>query len=309
MPKKRKPTAKKVGKKAAATPPERDTKQSAPRQAATKAKARRAKKSALRPRVRVAAQGPDVTHEKALLRDDLGKEDGPAREREQPEELIRGAADDDLAEELGEEFVESATSGEQAAATRRCPRSRAVHSSRRAGEASLRTARTRRTPKTRSQLRSRPRGERSDSPNLTPRRRRRAPSPPHDHLALVALPVFHEQLHSDEQILHPVHHLSKARIPGDLSSSIHNCFEASATCRFSLPSSAIDLAVSKSQSRSPQTRGPGGRAEGGQGEALAADQAPPGAARADGRGEGAVRSEVQLRCLSITRRRLETDPA
>ncbi len=115
MPKKRKPTAKKVGKKAAAALPERDTKQSAPRQAATKAKARRAKKPALRPRVRVAAQRPDVTHEKALLRDDLGKEDGPAREREQPEELIRGAADDDLAEELGEEFVQSATSGEQAA--------------------------------------------------------------------------------------------------------------------------------------------------------------------------------------------------
>ena len=72
--------------------PERDTKQSAPRQAATKAKARRAKKP---------AQRPEVTHEKALLRDNLGKEDGPAREREQPEELIRGAAADDLAEELG----------------------------------------------------------------------------------------------------------------------------------------------------------------------------------------------------------------
>jgi len=86
--------------------PERDTKQSAPRQAATKAKARRAKKP---------AQRPEVTHEKALLRDNLGKEDGPAREREQPEELIRGAAHDDLAEELGEEFVQSATSGEQAA--------------------------------------------------------------------------------------------------------------------------------------------------------------------------------------------------
>src|SRR5713226_8724453 len=102
MPKKRKLTAKKVGKKAAAAPPERGTKQSAPRQAATKAKAPRAKKPALRPRVRVAAQRPDVTHEKALLRDDLGKEEGPAREREH-------------AEELGEEFVESATSGEQAA--------------------------------------------------------------------------------------------------------------------------------------------------------------------------------------------------
>src|SRR5258708_39193056 len=48
-------------------------------------------------------------------RDNPGKEEGPAREREQPEELIRGAADDDLAEELGEEFVESVTSGEQAA--------------------------------------------------------------------------------------------------------------------------------------------------------------------------------------------------
>jgi hypothetical protein len=115
MPKKRKPTTKKVGKKDAAALPEATPKESAPRQAATKAKARRAKKSALRPRVRVAAQRPDVTHEKALLRDDLGKEDGPAREREQPEELIRGAADDDLAEELGEEFVQSATSGEQAA--------------------------------------------------------------------------------------------------------------------------------------------------------------------------------------------------
>src|SRR5882762_2401157 len=89
MPRYRKPTAKKVGKNATAAPPERDTKQSAPRQAATKAKARPAKKPALRPRVRVAAQRPDVTHEKALLRDDLGKEDGTVREREQPEELIR----------------------------------------------------------------------------------------------------------------------------------------------------------------------------------------------------------------------------
>lgn len=62
---------------------------------------------------KAAAQSPDLTDEQALLRDDLGK--GPAREREQPEELIRGAAHDDLAEELGEEFVESATSGEQAA--------------------------------------------------------------------------------------------------------------------------------------------------------------------------------------------------
>jgi hypothetical protein len=44
-----------------------------------------------------------------------GKGEEPAREREQPEELILGAADDDLAEELGEGFVESATSGEQAA--------------------------------------------------------------------------------------------------------------------------------------------------------------------------------------------------
>ena len=52
-----------------------------------------------------------MNDEKALLRGDLGKEEGPARE----EELIRGAADDDLAEELGEEFVESVTSGEQAA--------------------------------------------------------------------------------------------------------------------------------------------------------------------------------------------------
>jgi hypothetical protein len=111
---KKQPTSKKVGKKAAAPPP-RDSKQSAPRQAATKAKARRTKKPALRPRVRVAAQPPDVTDERALLRDDLGKEEGPAREREQPEELIRGAAGDDLAEELGEEFVKSATSGEQAA--------------------------------------------------------------------------------------------------------------------------------------------------------------------------------------------------
>ena len=112
MPKNRKSTAKKVGKKAAAAPPARDTKQSAHRQAATTSKARQMKKPALRSRVRVAVQPPD---EKTLLRDDLGKEDGPAREREQPEELIRGAADDDLAEELGEEFVQSATSGEQAA--------------------------------------------------------------------------------------------------------------------------------------------------------------------------------------------------
>src|SRR3989449_11399375 len=115
MPKKPKPTAKKVGKKAAAASPERDPKQSAPRQAATKAKARRAKKPALRPRVWGAAQRPDVTHEKTLLRDDLGKEDGPARERGQPEELIRGAAHDDPAGGLGEEVCQSATAGQQAA--------------------------------------------------------------------------------------------------------------------------------------------------------------------------------------------------
>ncbi len=115
MPKKRKPTSKKVGKKAAVAPPARVSKRTASHQAAAKAKARRTKKPALRPRVRVAVQPSDVTDEKAQLRDDPGKEERPAREWEQPEELIRGAADDDLAEELGEEFVESATSGEQAA--------------------------------------------------------------------------------------------------------------------------------------------------------------------------------------------------
>jgi hypothetical protein len=78
VPKKRKPTSRKVVTKAAVAPAARDTRRSAPR-------------------------------------GDAGEEAGPAREREQPEELIRGAADDDLAEELGEEFVESATSGEQAA--------------------------------------------------------------------------------------------------------------------------------------------------------------------------------------------------
>lgn len=39
----------------------------------------------------------------------------PEREREPAEALIPGAAGDDLAEELGQEYVESATSGEQAA--------------------------------------------------------------------------------------------------------------------------------------------------------------------------------------------------
>src|SRR2546427_10805576 len=111
MPKKRKATAKKVGKKAAAASPERDPKQSTPRQAATKAKARRAKKPALRPRVWGAAPRPDVTHEKALLRDDLGKEEGPAREREQPEGLIHGAAPEDLAEGHGEGVGQGRTSG------------------------------------------------------------------------------------------------------------------------------------------------------------------------------------------------------
>lgn len=39
----------------------------------------------------------------------------PEREREEPERLIPGAADDDLAEELGEESVEAATSGQTTA--------------------------------------------------------------------------------------------------------------------------------------------------------------------------------------------------
>jgi hypothetical protein len=116
VPKKHKPpTSRKLAKKAAVAPPARGTSQSAPRQAPTEDKTKRAKKPALRPRVPVGAPPADVTYERALLRDDLGEEEGPAREREQPEELIRGAAHDDLAEELGEEFVESATSGEQAA--------------------------------------------------------------------------------------------------------------------------------------------------------------------------------------------------
>jgi len=40
----------------------------------------------------------------------------PPREREEAETLIPGAADDDLAEELGEESVEAATSGQTSAA-------------------------------------------------------------------------------------------------------------------------------------------------------------------------------------------------
>jgi hypothetical protein len=39
----------------------------------------------------------------------------PARERQEAETLIPGAAGDDLAEELGEESIEAATSGQQAA--------------------------------------------------------------------------------------------------------------------------------------------------------------------------------------------------
>src|SRR2546426_9380136 len=97
MPKKRKATAKKVGKKAAAASPERDPKQSAPRQAATKAKARRAKKPAPRPRGWGAAQRPPATHEKTLPPDDLGKEEGPAREPEQPEGPLPRAPPRDLA--------------------------------------------------------------------------------------------------------------------------------------------------------------------------------------------------------------------
>jgi hypothetical protein len=52
-----------------------------------------------------------VKHELALRR----QGNPPAREREDAETLIPGAAGDDLAEELGEESIEAATSGQQPA--------------------------------------------------------------------------------------------------------------------------------------------------------------------------------------------------
>jgi len=62
-----------------------------------------------RPRA-TAAQSGDSTPSSGLLtqRDRAD----PEREREEPETLIPGAEDDDLAEELGEESVEAATSGQ-----------------------------------------------------------------------------------------------------------------------------------------------------------------------------------------------------
>jgi hypothetical protein len=56
-----------------------------------------------------AAKKPPVRTRHAAAADDRPE---PPREREQAETLIRGAADDDLAEELGEESVEAATSGQ-----------------------------------------------------------------------------------------------------------------------------------------------------------------------------------------------------
>lgn len=52
-----------------------------------------------------------VKHKLALRR----QGNPPAREREDAETLIPGAAGDDLAEELGEESIEAATSGQQPA--------------------------------------------------------------------------------------------------------------------------------------------------------------------------------------------------
>jgi hypothetical protein len=49
-----------------------------------------------------------VTHKLALRR----QGNAPSREREDAETLIPGAAGDDLAEELGEESIEAATSGQ-----------------------------------------------------------------------------------------------------------------------------------------------------------------------------------------------------
>ena len=52
-----------------------------------------------------------VKHKLALRR----QSNPPSREREDAETLIPGAAGDDLAEELGEESIEAATSGQQQA--------------------------------------------------------------------------------------------------------------------------------------------------------------------------------------------------
>jgi hypothetical protein len=82
-------------------------------------RARSAKSSPKAPRRRSSPRKPAVSPPRARLTP-LNKsrvlhlDDGePRRERTEPEGLIPGAAEDDLAEELGEEFVESAVSGEE----------------------------------------------------------------------------------------------------------------------------------------------------------------------------------------------------
>jgi hypothetical protein len=91
-------------KKRAAPKRKAAAKKAAPRKAAPRKAA--ARKAA--PVKRRSVRDPDESFEADL--DDLQ----PLRE-EPPETLLPGAEKDDLAEELGEEFVESATSGEQAA--------------------------------------------------------------------------------------------------------------------------------------------------------------------------------------------------
>ena len=62
-----------------------------------------------RPRATAAQSGASTPS--SGLRTERDRAD-PEREREEPETLIPGAEDDDLAEELGEESVEAATSGQ-----------------------------------------------------------------------------------------------------------------------------------------------------------------------------------------------------
>ncbi len=115
MPQKRKPVSRKRSLKAAAPKTKaRPKKKSAPakKRAAGKRPAP-AKKRAASKRPAPATRAPTRS-----AKSRAGRSRPPvqqAREREEPETLIPGAADDDLAEELGEEAIEAATSGQQPA--------------------------------------------------------------------------------------------------------------------------------------------------------------------------------------------------
>jgi hypothetical protein len=106
---KRAPTRASRSKKRAAPKKKAVARKAAPRKAAPrKAAAKKAVARKAAPAKARSVRDPDETFEADL--DDLQ----PLRE-EPHETLLPGAGDDDLAEELGEEYVESATSGEQSA--------------------------------------------------------------------------------------------------------------------------------------------------------------------------------------------------